>query len=53
MEGETGSIEVGKRADFTLLDRDPVACPAAELLEAKVLATVVGGRTVYEAAPAD
>ena len=51
LENELGSIEVGKRADLTVLDRDPVACADRDVLAAKVVMTVVGGRPVY-AAPA-
>jgi predicted amidohydrolase YtcJ len=49
LEKEQGSIEVGKRADFVVLDRDLFAGPASAINEAKVLLTVFGGRTVYEA----
>ena len=48
-ERDLGSLEVGKLADFVVLDRDPFAGPAETLLEAKVLRTVVAGETVYEA----
>lgn len=39
-EEHTGSLEPGKRADFVVWDRDIMACPPAEILEAKVLVTV-------------
>lgn len=42
-----GTLEAGKVADFIVLDRDPFAIPARELLGVSVLATVVGGRVVY------
>lgn len=50
LEKEQGSIEVGKRADFVVLDRDLFAGPAAAINEAKVVMTVFDGRTVYSAA---
>ncbi len=58
LEEQQGSIEVGKRADFVVLDRDLFAGPASAINEAKVLLTVFDGRTVYDVrdtapAPAD
>ena len=47
-EQRLGTIEVRKYADLTVFDRDLRTCPEAELLEAKVLLTVVGGRIVYD-----
>ncbi len=49
LEKDQGSIEVGKRADFVVLDLDLFAGPAAAINEAKVLLTVFDGRTVYDA----
>ena len=48
-ESDRGTIEAGKLADFALIDRDPTAVEADELLEAEVRLTVVGGRVVWEA----
>lgn len=48
-EGITGSIEVGKRADFVVLDRDLFAIPSTEINEAKVLMTLIEGEVVYQA----
>ncbi|MBS0581216.1 MAG: amidohydrolase [Proteobacteria bacterium] len=48
---EVGTLEAGKFADFIVLDRDPFAIPPAQLADVKVRRTVVGGRTVYSAAP--
>ena len=45
----TGSLEVGKFADFIVLDRNVIKIPAEEIAQVKVLQTVVGGRTVYQA----
>ncbi|TKJ40774.1 amidohydrolase [candidate division LCP-89 bacterium B3_LCP] len=42
-----GSIEVGKLADFTIVDRDIFRIPRAEILETKVVGTIVGGKIVY------
>lgn len=49
MEREAGSLTPGKFADFVVLDRDIMSVPADEILGTRVLRTVLGGRTVYEA----
>ena len=43
-----GTIEVGKLADFTIVDGDFLATPPAELWKAKVAATVVNGEVVFK-----
>ena len=48
-EKEKGKIVPGMLADFTVLDRDLTAVSAEKMLATKVLRTVVGGKTVYEA----
>jgi predicted amidohydrolase YtcJ len=48
-EKEKGKIVEGMLADFVVLDRDITAISPEKLLGAKVLRTVVGGKTVYEA----
>lgn len=48
LEAEQGSIEVGKRADLVVLDRNLFELPSSEINEAKVMMTVFDGRTVYE-----
>ena len=48
-EKEKGTLAPGMLADFVVLDRDITAVPPAEILNTKVLRTVVGGRTVFEA----
>jgi hypothetical protein len=48
-EKEKGKILAGMLADFVVLDRDITAVSAEKLLGARVLRTVVGGKTVYEA----
>lgn len=47
LEGERGSIEVGKAADFVLLDRDPTAVEPEELRRLQVLSTIKDGKTVW------
>ncbi|MBL4617613.1 MAG: amidohydrolase [Robiginitomaculum sp.] len=50
-EDDLGTIEVGKRADFTIFDRDLMTIPAEEILTAKVLWTIVDGKDSYKANP--
>lgn len=46
-EGQKGILEVGKLADFVVLSRDLMAVPADELLNIRVVETVIGGECVY------
>jgi len=46
-ERDLGTVAAGKLADFTVFDRDLLTCPEDELLRARVLLTVVGGRVAY------
>ena len=48
-EADKGTIDVGKYADFAVLSANPLICTIDELKEARVLRTVVGGETVWEA----
>lgn len=48
-EKNKGTLAPGMLADFVVLDRDITAVSPAELLKTRVLRTVVGGKTVYEA----
>ena len=48
-EKEKGKLVPGMVADFVVLDRDVTAASPERVLASKVLRTVVGGRTVYEA----
>lgn len=48
-ENEKGSIEVGKFADFTILDKDIMKVDEKELPNTKVVATFINGEKVYEA----
>jgi predicted amidohydrolase YtcJ len=48
-EKQKGKLEPGMLADFVVLDQDITAVPPQKILATKVLRTVVGGKTVYEA----
>jgi predicted amidohydrolase YtcJ len=48
----TGSLEVGKRADLVVLDRDILTVDPETIGNAKVLATYLDGRLIYSA-PSD
>ena len=50
-EASKGSLSAGKLADFVVIDRDLFAIPSAQIKDAKVLMTVVGGRVVHASAP--
>jgi len=51
-EGTKGRLEPGFLADMVVLDRDITKASPQEVLHTKVLRTVLGGQTVYEAGPA-
>lgn len=44
MDGEVGSIETGKKADFAVLEDDPTTCDPMALKDIPVWGTVQGGR---------
>lgn len=48
-EGEKGSLEPGKFADFVILDTNIMTCPEVKIPNTKVLGTYVGGTPVFEA----
>ncbi|MGB9665518.1 MAG: amidohydrolase, partial [Ignavibacteria bacterium] len=47
-ENKKGTIEIGKWADFTILDKDLYNIPPDEILNTNVLMTVVNGKIVYK-----
>ncbi|MCI9473668.1 MAG: amidohydrolase family protein [Flavonifractor sp.] len=42
-----GTLEVGKLADFVVLDRDYMTCPEEDIKDIQALLTVSGGEVVY------
>jgi predicted amidohydrolase YtcJ len=50
-EKDVGLLTPGHRADFILVDRDPLTASPAALLKTQVLQTWVGGQRVYERQP--
>ncbi len=46
-EEEKGSIEIGKLADFTILDEDIMQIDEAKIPKTKILATYINGEKVY------
>lgn len=50
-EQDLGSLTPGHRADFILVDRDPLTSSPAALLKTRVLQTWVGGRLVFTTEP--
>ncbi|WP_057914673.1 amidohydrolase family protein [Peribacillus muralis] len=43
-----GSLEIGKLADFIVIDKDPMKCQEEQLKDIQVLTTVLGGEVVYK-----
>ncbi|MGH2450043.1 MAG: amidohydrolase, partial [Candidatus Limnocylindria bacterium] len=50
-ERRRGKLLPGYLADAVVLDRDPVTCATEELAEVQVVATMLGGRWVYNPPP--
>lgn len=48
-EKDLGSLEVGKLADFVMLDRNVMTIPPKEILSTRPLMTVIGGEVVFDA----
>ena len=44
-----GSIEPGKYADFTIIDRDILSCDPDSIPGTKIIYTIVGGEVKYSA----
>lgn len=51
-ESEEGTLEVGKRANLVVLDRNPLSCPVESLREMTVLQTYVDGKRLFVRAEA-
>ncbi|MEM6263158.1 MAG: amidohydrolase [Bacteroidota bacterium] len=47
LDHQRGSIEVGKKADFTWFDQDLLMVPESDMLKTQVLGTMVGGEWKY------
>jgi hypothetical protein len=46
-EDTLGSLSIGKKADFVVLDRDIMTVPVSEILATKVKTTVIDGEVVH------
>jgi predicted amidohydrolase YtcJ len=51
-QDEEGSIEVGKRGNLLVLDRDPLSCSPVEIKDLKVDVTYLDGSLVHEGSEA-
>ncbi|WP_418115008.1 amidohydrolase [Vibrio scophthalmi] len=47
-EQEKGTIEVGKRADLVILDRNPLEVVPQDIKDVRVLETIKDGKTIYQ-----
>lgn len=46
-ENEKGSLEIGKAADFIILDKNLMECPVEAILQTRVIATFVDGEKLF------
>jgi predicted amidohydrolase YtcJ len=46
-EASKGTLEAGKRADFVILDRNPVKVAAMTIKDIRVVETIKDGKRVY------
>lgn len=47
-EEEVGSLEVGKKADFAVLEADPTSADPVNIKDIAILATMIDGKVVYD-----
>lgn len=47
-ENEKGSLEIGKHADFVILDKNIMECEEQEIIDTKVISTYIKGKRVYK-----
>jgi predicted amidohydrolase YtcJ len=47
-ENEKGTLAPGKLADIVVLSKNLLTCPPEEILQAKVLKTIIGGKILFE-----
>ncbi|WP_143565466.1 MULTISPECIES: amidohydrolase family protein [unclassified Sporosarcina] len=48
MAENTGSIEIGKYADFAVLDQDPTRIDPMKIKDISVISTFINGKNVYK-----